>query len=203
MVTKDKAPQICRSVRRLEDGRFLTGRGRYVGDLDAIGCLHGSFVRSPHAHAVIERIDTARASAHAGVRGIYTSADLAAEGIGPLPCMAAVTPLIVPPRPALADGRVRHVGDPVVFAVADSEDAARTAGELVEIDYAPLPSVVDGRAALAANAPVLWDQAPGNQIYHVERGNRAVVAQAMKDAAHVVEIDVMNNRVIVTPIEPR
>src|SRR5476649_504856 len=203
MVTKDRLPQVGRSVRRLEDGRFLTGQGRYVADLDATGCLHGYFVRSPHAHAVIERIDTAHASAHTGVRGIYTSADLAAEGIGPLPCMAAVTPLIVPPRPALADGRARHFGDPVAFVVADSEDAARTAGELVEIDYAPLPAVVDGRAALVASAPSVWDQAPGNQIYHVERGDRAVVAQAMKEAAHVVAIDVMNNRVIVTPIEPR
>src|SRR5471032_2026651 len=203
MDAKDKTPQVGRSVRRLEDGRFLTGLGRYVADLDAAGCLHGYFVRSPHAHAVIERIDTAQASAHAGVRGIYTSADLAAEGIGPLPCMAAVTPLIVPPRPALADGRVRHVGDPVVFVVADSEDAARTAGELVEIDYAPLPAVVDGRAALTANAPAVWDQAPGNQAYHVERGDGAAVTAVMKDAAHIVEIDVMNNRVIVTPIEPR
>ena len=84
------------------------------------------------------------------MHGVYTAADLAADGIGPLPCMAAVKPLIVPPRPALAEGRVRHVGDPVAFIVADSEEIAREAAELVEVDYEPLAAVVDGTAALAA-----------------------------------------------------
>jgi aerobic carbon-monoxide dehydrogenase large subunit len=120
-----------------------------------------------------------------------------------MPCMAAVTPLIVPPRFALARERVRHVGDPVAFIVADSEEIARRAGELIEVDYAALPSVVDGRAALESNAPALWDEAPGNLAFHIERGDAAVVAEAMRNAAHVVEIDVMNNRVIVTPLEPR
>jgi aerobic carbon-monoxide dehydrogenase large subunit len=194
---------IGRSVRRLEDSRFLVGRGRYVADLDAPACLHGHVLRSPHAHAVIERIDVSRGASLAGVRVIYTAADLAADGLGPLPCMAAVKPLIVPPRPALADGRVRHVGDPVAFIVADSEDIAREAAELIEVDYEPLAAVVDGTAALASGAPAIWDQAPGNLAFHLRKGDAEAVAQAMKQAAHVVEIEVMNNRVVVAPIEPR
>ncbi|HZX88725.1 MAG TPA: xanthine dehydrogenase family protein molybdopterin-binding subunit, partial [Reyranella sp.] len=107
-------PLIGQSLRRLEDARFLTGRGRYVDDIVVADCLHGHVLRSPHAHAVIKRIDVSPA-ALAGVRAVYTHADLLAEGLGHMPCLAAVKPMIVPPRPALADGRVRHVGDPVAF----------------------------------------------------------------------------------------
>ena len=190
-----------RSIRRVEDRRFLDGSGRYVDDIQSPGCLWGHVLRSPHAHAVIERIDLSAARAMAGVHGIFVGADL--EELGPMPCMAAVKPLIVPPRFALARDRVRHVGDPVAFIVADSAEIARTAAELVEVDYDPLPSVVDGRAALAQDAPVLWDEAPGNIAFHLEKGDAAVVAETMRTAAHVVDIDVMNNRVIVTPLEPR
>src|SRR5262245_14283148 len=195
--------QIGRSVRRLEDARFLTGHGRYVADIAASDALYGHVLRSPHAHAIVERIDVSQAAALAGVRGVFTAADLAKDGIGPLPCMAAVSPLIVPPRTALANGRVRHVGDPVAFIVAENADAAREAAELVEIDYESLPSVVDGRAALAADAPVIWDQAPGNVAFHVKKGDADAVARAMAEAAHVVEIDVMNNRVVIAPMETR
>ncbi len=195
------SPYIGRSVRRLEDGRFLTGSGRYVADIATADALWGHVLRSPHAHARIDRIDSAAAAAAPGVRAVFTAADLA--GLGPMPCLAPVTPLVVPPRPALADGRVRHVGDPVVFIVADTAEQARAAAERVEIDYAPLPSVVDGRAALAADAPQLWDQAPGNRAFHVQKGDAAAVAEAMRQAAHIVEIDVMNNRVVVVPLEHR
>ena len=139
----------------------------------------------------------------AGVHAVYTHADLAAEGLGHMPCLAAVKPMIVPPRPALADGRVRHVGDPVAFVVADSAEAAREAAELIEVDYEALDAVVDGLAALAADAPAIWPEAPGNLAYHVQRGDADAVAKAMAEAAHIVEVEVMNNRVIVTPIEPR
>ena len=192
-----------RSVRRLEDARFLLGRGCYVEDIDAGSALHGHVLRSPHAHALIRRIDVAQAAALPGVHLVATANDLAADGLGPLPCMAAVTPLVVPPRPALVKDRVRHVGDPVAFIVADSIEAAREAAELVEVDYEPLPAVVDGKAALAAGAPAIWEQAPGNRAFHVHRGNAEAVTQAMKAAAHVVAIEVMNNRVIVVPLEPR
>ena len=139
-----------RSTRRLEDARLLLGRGRYLEDIAAPTALAAYVLRSPHAHALIHRVDIAQASARPGVHLIATAVDLAADGLGPLPCMAAVKPLIVPPRPALAEGRVRHVGDPVAFVVAQSAEIAREAAELIEVDYEPLPSVVDGRAAIAA-----------------------------------------------------
>ena len=195
--------QPGRSVRRLEDARFLLGRGRYLEDVDAGAALQALVLRSPHAHALIKRIDVAPAAALPGVHLVATAADLAADGLGPLPCLAAVKPLIVPPRPALADGCVRHVGDPVAFVVADSIEAAREAAELIEVDYEPLASVVDGRAALADGAPALWAQAPGNLAFHFQKGDRDAVARAMKEAAHVVAVEVMNNRVVVVPIEPR
>ena len=201
MEQREQEKLTGRSIRRVEDQRFLTGRGRYVDDIESPGCLWGHVLRSPHAHASIERIDVSAAKALAGVEGVFVAADL--EGLGPMPCMAAVKPLIVPPRFALAQGRVRHVGDPVAFIVADSEEIARQAGELVEVDYAALPSVVDGRAALETGAPALWDEAPGNLAFHIERGDASVVSEAIAAAAHVVEVDVMNNRVIVTPLEPR
>jgi aerobic carbon-monoxide dehydrogenase large subunit len=192
-----------RSVRRLEDARFLLGRGRYVDDISEPAALHGHFVRSPHAHALIRSIDAAQARALPGVRLVATSEDLAADGLGTLPCLAAVKPMIVPPRTALATGRVRHVGDPVAFIVADRADVARAAAELLEIDYQALPAVIDGRAALKAGAPVLWNEAPGNLVYRVQRGDHEATAAAMKRAAHIVEIEVVNNRVVVVPLEPR
>jgi aerobic carbon-monoxide dehydrogenase large subunit len=188
-------------MERIEDARFLTGRGRYLADIESPGCLWGHVLRSPHAHAIIRRIDVSAARKIAGVRGVYVAADLAE--LGPMPCMAAVTPLIVPPRSALARDRARHVGDPVAFIVADSRDLARGAAELVEIAYETLPAVVDGQAALGPGAPAIWDQAPGNLAFHVQRGSAAAVAEAIERAAHLVEIEVMNNRVVVAPVEPR
>lgn len=195
--------QDVRSIRRLEDGRFLTGRGRYVEDIAEPAALHAYVLRSPHAHALIRSLDVSRAKSMDGVHLVATADDLAADGLGMMPCLAAVTPLIVPPRPALASGRVRHVGDPVCFVVADSAEIAREAAESIDVDYEPLSSVIHGRTALEAGAPLLWDEAPGNLAYHVQRGDHAAVAAAMKDAAHVVEVDVVNNRVIVVPLEPR
>src|SRR3954468_5401201 len=177
---------IGRSIRRLEDERFLTGRGRYLADIACPDALWGHVLRSPHAHALIKRIDISRASKIAGVRGIYTAADLA--GLGPMPCLAAVSPLIVPPRFALAVDRVRHVGDPVAFIVADTADIAREAAERIDVAYRALPAVVDGRAALAEGTPQLWQQAPRNTAFHIQKGDAAAVAKAMKHAAHIVEI---------------
>src|SRR6188768_2953668 len=201
MGNSERENLMGRSVRRVEDARFLTGRGRYLADIACPGALWGHVLRSPHAHALIERVDTEAASTLAGVRGVYTSADLA--GLGPMPCLAAVSPLIVPPRYALAVDRVRHVGDPVAFLVADTADIAREAAELIDVAYQALPVVVDGRAALTRDAPQLWPEAPRNTAFHIQKGDAAAVAEAMKQAAHIVEIDVMNNRVVVVPIEHR
>ena len=147
MDTREKVigHMIGRSVLRLEDARFLLGQGRFVADIDVAGQLWGHVLRSPHAHAVIRGIDATAARALPGVNGVFTAADLAADGLGLMPCTAAVKPMIVPPRTALATGRARHVGDPVAFIVADSVEIARDAAELIEIDYEPLPAEI-GRA---------------------------------------------------------
>ena len=180
--------QIGRSRRRLEDCRFLTGQGRYVDNIEMPGQLHGIIVRSPHAHAVIEGINAATACAMPGVHGVFTAVDLDADGVGTLPCIAqvaTVAPIIVPPRRALARDRVRHVGDPVAFVVADTAQQARDAAERVAVAYRPLPAVVDAQQALAAGAPLLWDEAPGNLSYRFERGDRAAVKAAFAAAAHI------------------
>jgi aerobic carbon-monoxide dehydrogenase large subunit len=174
--------------------------------MDMPGQLRGIVLRSPHGHAAIESIDTAAACAMPGVRGIFTAADLDMDGIGLLPCIArvaTVAPIIVPPRRALARDRVRHVGDPVAFVVAATGHQARDAAELVAVTYRPLPAVVDATAALAAQAPLLWDEAPGNLSYRFERGDKAAVDAALAGAAHLVEIELVNNRLVVAPIEPR
>jgi aerobic carbon-monoxide dehydrogenase large subunit len=197
---------VGRSLRRLEDPRFLTGHGRYVDDIGVPGQLYAVVLRSPHGHAAIDGIDTAAARAMPGVRGVFTAADLEADGIGPLPCIAQVAtlaPIIVPPRRALAQGRVRHVGDPVAFIVADTIDEARDAAERVAVAYRQLPAVVDGVAALGPEAPLLWDEAPGNLSYRFERGDKRAVEAALAGAAHTVEIELVNNRLVVVPIEPR
>jgi aerobic carbon-monoxide dehydrogenase large subunit len=195
-----------RSLRRLEDRRFLTGAARYTDDVDVPGQLHGVVLRSPHGHAAIEAIETTAARAMPGVRGVFTAADLDTDGIGPLPCIAqvaTVAPMIVPPRYALARDRVRHVGDPVAFVVADTRDQARDAAERIAVAYRELPAVVDAAEALAADAPLLWDEAPGNLSYRFERGDKAGVDSALAAAAHIVEIELVNNRLVVAPIEPR
>jgi aerobic carbon-monoxide dehydrogenase large subunit len=148
--------QIGRSLTRFEDDRFLRGRGRFVDDIAVPGQLHGVVVRSPYGHAEIAGIDVTAARALPGVHGVFTAADLAADKIGPLPCIAqvaTVAPMIVPRRFALVAERVRHVGDPVAFVVADTIDIARDAAELVAVDYRVLPAVVDASAALTPGAP--------------------------------------------------
>jgi aerobic carbon-monoxide dehydrogenase large subunit len=195
-----------RSLRRLEDQRFLAGQGRFVDDIAVPGQLHGVVLRSPHGHALIEGIDPAAARMLPGVHGIFTAADLDADGIGTLPCIAqvaTVAPMIVPPRRALARDRVRHGGDPVAFVVADTVQEARDAAELVAVAYRPLPAVVDAREALAAQAPLLWDEAPDNLSYRFERGDKPAVDAALAAAAHIIEIELVNNRLVVAPIEPR
>ncbi|HZS83785.1 MAG TPA: xanthine dehydrogenase family protein molybdopterin-binding subunit [Stellaceae bacterium] len=198
--------QIGRPLRRLEDERFLTGQGRYIDDLHLPEQLHAYVLRSPHSHAVIERIDADAARRAPGVRGVFTEADLRADGVGPLPCIAQVPmreKLVVPPRFALARDRVRHVGDPVAFVLAESREAARDAAELIEVGYEPLPAVVDAVAALAEGAPLLWDEAPGNRAFRFQKGDEAGTQAAFAAAAHVVEIALVNNRVVVSPMETR
>jgi aerobic carbon-monoxide dehydrogenase large subunit len=199
-------PRIGQTLRRLEDARFLTGAGRYLDDIALSDLLHACVVRSPHAHAAIEAIDVAAARAARGVAGVFTAADLAADNLGPLPCtaqVATVSPMIVPPRFALADERVRHVGEAVALVVADTAESAREAAELVEVRYRPLPVVVDAGAAILPGAPLLWDVAPGNLSYRFQKGDRAAVDAAFARAAYVVEAELVNTRLIPAPIETR
>jgi carbon-monoxide dehydrogenase large subunit len=195
-----------RNRRRVEDERFLRGAGRYIDDLQAEHQLHGVVLRSPHAHARILALDTAAAELMPGVRLVLTIADLRAECIGDLPCVtkaATVAPIIVPPRPALADGTVRHVGDPVAFVVAETPEQARDAAEVVIVEYAPLAAVADAAAAVAASAPELWVQAPGNLAYEFRKGDLAAVEAAFAAAHTIVTLEVLNNRVAAAPLEPR
>ncbi len=192
------------SLRRLEDTRFLTGQGRYIEDVDVPGHAWMQVVRSPHAHAAIDGVDTAVARQMPGVLGVFTAADL--RGVGPLPCtvpVASVAPMIVPPRPALAAECARHVGDPVAFVVAETRTAARDASEAVNIDYRMLPAVVDAAEALSPTAPQLWPQAHGNLSYRFQKGDAGAVAAAMRDAAHAVEQELVNNRIVISATETR
>lgn len=201
---KSGRPFRGQSLRRLEDARFLTGQGEYIEDITPSNTLWMHVVRSPHAHAVIDRIDTAAAAAAPHVFGVFVGQDLRA--LGPLPCtvpVASVAPMIAPPRHALAGERVRHVGDPVAFVVAASREAARDAADLVAVHYNILPAVADAPAALRAGAPQLWDEAPGNLSYRFQKGDASAVQSALSAAAHVVELELINNRVIVAALETR
>jgi carbon-monoxide dehydrogenase large subunit len=195
---------IGQSTRRFEDVRFLTGSGRFVEDVDLPAQAWAHVVRSPHAHALIQRIDVADAVGCDGVLGVFTAADI--SELGDLPCatqVATVAPMIVPPRPALAQARVRHVGDPVAFVVAETRWQAVAAAERVVVDYEPLPSVVNGPLALLPDAPCLWDEAPGNLSFRFQKGDDAATQAAFATAAHSVELNLVNNRLVIAPLETR
>ncbi len=199
---------IGQAVPRTEDARLLTGKGRYTDDVALEGQAHAVFVRSPHAHADILGVDAADAEAAPGVLGVFTVADLDADGVGPIPCLAGLrnrdgSPYAAPPRPALARGRVRHVGDPVAMIVAETLEAARDAADLVMVDYGERDSVADTAAAVEPGRALVWDEAPGNLSFDWEAGDAAAAAAAFKGAARVVTLDLVNNRVVANPMEER
>lgn len=200
-------PLLGRSINRLEDERFVRGRGRYVADLAVPKALHGVVVRSPHAHARIRAINAEAARRMPEVAAVFTGDDLAADNIGPLPCTVTqipmTTPLVVPPCHALARGIVRYVGEPVAFVVAASIEAARDAAEAVAVDYEPRPPVVTIADAIAPNAPSVWPEAGGNIAFQFNRGEIGAVEAAFRDAAHVVACELVNNRVVAAPLETR
>ena len=200
-------PLLGRSVNRLEDERFVRGRGRYVADLLPPDALHGVVVRSPHAHARIVAIDADAARNRPGVAAVLTGQELAADDLGPLPCAVTAVPmtrpLVVPPCHALAREVVRYVGEPVAFVVAESEEAARDAAEAVMVDYAPLPPVVAIADAVLPDTPAVWPEASGNIGFQFNRGEIGPVEAAIRDAAHVVECELVNNRVVAASMETR
>jgi carbon-monoxide dehydrogenase large subunit len=199
---------IGQSVRRVEDRRFITGSGRYVDDLTRPRQAYAFILRSPHAHARIRAIDREAAAAAAGVLAVYTGADLAGDGVGTIPCLSPLqnrdgSPAVMPPHPALASDRVRHVGDGVAMVVADSAAAARDAAELIAVDYEPLPAVIDTAQAQHPEQPQVWDEAPQNLCFDWEIGDRAAVERAAAGARHRIALELVNNRIVVNSMEPR
>jgi len=202
---------IGQPVRRSEDPRFLTGNGRYTDDITVPGQAYGFVLRSPHAHADITRLNVQAAAAAPGVVAVLTGADYAADRLGAIPPTYIPQALgadlgAPPPRvgmPAMAHGRVRHVGAPVALVVAETSAQAKDAAELVEIDYAPLPMVASVADALAPGAPLVWDEAPGNLCFVTAMGNKAAADAALARAHHVARRTIANNRISANPIEPR
>jgi carbon-monoxide dehydrogenase large subunit len=201
------ATGIGASVRRKEDQRFITGRGRYVDDVTRPGETHAYFVRSPHAHARLLGIDTSAARAVAGVRGVFTGEDLLADQVGGLPAGWMIYSkdggaMITPPHPCLAQGKVRYVGDPVAVVIADTLEQARDGAEALVVDYEVLDAVVETGRAQSAPMTV-HDEAVRNTAFEWELGNKAEVEAAFARAHHVTRLDLVNNRLVPNALEPR
>ncbi len=194
-------------VLRREDGRFVTGRGRYTDDIDIPGQAYVAFVRSDHAHGELLSIDIAEASRQPGVLRVFTGDDLARAGVGfihrlPLKGFDLGRTLDTP-RPGLAQGRVRYVGEPVAMVVAETAAQAGDAAALIGVNIAPLPAVVDVERAISKGAPVIWPEAPDNVAIRWQSGDPAAVDAAFAEAAHVTRLKLINTRIFANPIEPR
>ncbi len=202
------ANYIGQSVKRVEDRRFVTGKGRYTDDIKLPGMTFAAIVRSPHAHASIDGIDTSAALAADGVVAAYVGQDLADAGVGGLPCGWQVDfkngdTMKEPPHPVLAVGKVRHVGDPVAIVIAETREQAQDAAELVEVDYGVLPAAVDMLAATGEGAPLVHDDVPRNVPFDWGLGDADAVAAALDSAAHVTTLEITNQRLVPNAIEPR
>ncbi|MFT4717304.1 MAG: carbon-monoxide dehydrogenase large subunit, partial [Paracoccaceae bacterium] len=202
------ATKIGDRVKRTEDKRFTTGKGKYTDDIRKDHQAYAAFVRSPHAHANVKSISRSGAEAMDGVISVLTGAELTADGIGNIICGWAVSskdgsPMNMGAWSALATDKVRYVGDAVAVVIAESPSLARIAAEAVEVDYEELPAVTTGPSALTAGAPLIHDNAPGNQIFDWEIGDEAATDAAMAGAVHTTEVDITNNRLSPNPMEPR
>ena len=214
MATRSKG--IGAALPRSEDFRLLTGRGNFAADLVSPDACFAAFVRSPHAHAAIRRIDVAAAMAMPGVRLVLTGADAAAEGLGPIPHNVDFTSppdaklhlppefkVFTTPHRTLPADAVRFVGEPVAVVIADTPWLAEDAAERVVVDYDVLPAVVDARAAMATDSPLVWEACAGNLALTCEVGDREATDRAFAAAAHVVSFEGWAHRVTGTPMEPR
>ncbi|HVC12329.1 MAG TPA: molybdopterin cofactor-binding domain-containing protein, partial [Burkholderiales bacterium] len=193
---------------RLEDARMLTGRGRYVSDWNLPGQAHGHFLRSDRAHAEIVSIDATAALAMPGVAAVLTGDDVAAAGLKSLPAAAPMkgrggAELLKPHRPALAQGRVRYVGEPLAMVVAESDAQAQDAAESIVVEYRDLPAVTDALQALAPGAPRLHESVPGNLVLDFVGGDEATANAAFARAVRVVRLTSYHTRVVGNPMEPR
>ena len=199
---------VGQSVKRVEDKRFITGKGRYVDDMALPGMTWATVVRSDVAHANIRGIDAGEASRAPGVVAVLTGADMEADGIAGLPCGWQVDfkngdTMKEPAHPALAVGKVRHVGDAVAVVVAETREQAADAAELVEVDYEELPAVVDVVAATQDGAPQLFDDVPNNIPFDWELGDKEAADAGIAAADHVTTLEFRNQRLIPNAIEPR
>ena len=199
---------IGKPLLRGEDPRLLRGQGRFTDDIDIPDMAYAAFVRSPHAHANIINIDCQTVAAQAGVLKVLTAQDWRNAKLGPLPCISDIsssdnTPMRGVERPVFAAGRVCHVGDCVAAVIADSREIALAAAESLEVDYAPLASVVEPTAAITDDAPLVHAAFETNLAHFVEYGDREATAQAFARAAHVTEVSFRHQRVTASPIEPR
>ena len=201
---------VGQPVRRFEDPALITGTGRYTDDLKFENMAHAVVVRAQVAHANVRRIDATAARAMPGVLLVLTGSDVNADGLGDLPCSVPLnsrdgSPRFDTPRPVLAIGKVRHVGQPVALVVAESLLQAQDAAGAVEIDYEALPAVTDARAALQKGAPQLFDGIPGNLVFDWDNDTSdfAATDAAFARAAHVTTLEIVNNRVVVNSMEPR
>ena len=204
----DERFAIGQPVPRSEDPVLLRGEGHYADDISLPGQAYAVMVRSHHAHAVIRHIDSAAARAMPGVLAVYTAADLAAGGIGPLPARQVMnnrdgTPMLSPVRYALATDKVRHVGEAVAAVVAETVAAAKDAAEAVVVDIDPLPAVSEPHHADAPDAPQIYDEVPGNVGLDFHYGDSDQVGAAFAAAAHVTRLELRNNRIVVNAMEPR
>jgi len=199
---------VGQPVRRKEDDTLVRGKGKYTDDFQLPGQAYAWIVRSSHAHGVLRGIDTSAAKAMPGVLGVWTGTDLVAAGYGPFTCALPLksrdgTPLHQTNRTALMTDKVRYVGDPVAFVVAETLVQARDAAEAVEVDIDPLPSVTDPEEAAQPGAPQLYEHIPNNVALDYHFGDTEKVEQAFKNAAHVTKLDILNTRVAVVAMEPR
>jgi carbon-monoxide dehydrogenase large subunit len=211
----DSSPTTpARLETRIEDDRLLRGRGSFVDDLQSAGQVAAFFVRTPHAFADVRAIDSEAARRHPGVLTVLTAADMAAEGVGnmsrPIPVVGrGGATLKVPYRPALAEARVLHVGQPVALVVAESLDLAQQAAETVQVDYAVHQAVVGVEDAIVADAPQLWPQAPANIAIDWpgpvpdDGTNEREIERVLSDAKYVARVSLVNQRLIVASMEPR
>src|SRR5689334_6256635 len=195
-------------VKRLEDQRLLTGKGRFIDDKPEDGALWLHVLRSSHAHAKITSVDTNAATAMDGVAAVFTGADLVRDDIGTLPTLAIFKrpdgkPMAFPPRRLLAHEVVRFAGEPVAAVVASSRLAAQSAAEAIAIEYEVLPAVVDPIEATKPGAAVVWPEAPDNVVASMSYGDAAKVEEAFSSAAHTVSLDIVSQRLVPSAMEPR
>ena len=196
---------IGQPIKRREDPRLITGSATYVDDIQLPGMLHLAIVRGPYGHARIKNIDTAAAMGAPGVHAIVTAKDLEGATTGPLPGAVDLSPfeqLKEPERYPLATDKVRYVGDPVASVVTDGAYAAADAAGLVDVDYEPLPAVVDPEEALADGAPLLFEEF-GTNLAHRQVREAGDVEAAFRLADRVVELRILNQRVLPTALETR